>query len=206
LASKKIYLVRHGETEYNKMGIVQGGTIDAPLNDTGKKQAASFWEAYQSIPFQKIYTSSLQRSFQSVQNFIDKGILWEKNKGLNEISWGDYDGQKIYEDDYYWQVVEAWNNGQVDLRIKGGESPIDVRDRQLAVVERIKNSPEELILICMHGRAMRILLSHFIDNDLTKMDSYEHKNLGLYILELDESGLSILEGNLSDHLYEGGSY
>ena len=200
MASKKIYLVRHGQTEYNKLGIVQGGTIDAPLNEAGQQQAMSFWNAYKDVPFQKIYTSTLQRSFQSVQNFIDLGISWEKKAGFNEISWGDYDGKKIYEDDYYWQVVESWNKGEVGLRIKGGESPVDVRDRQLPVIEEIKNSAEELILICMHGRAMRILLSHFADNDLTKMDTYEHKNLGLYVLELDEDGLRIVESNVVGHL------
>lgn len=200
MSSKKIYLVRHGQTDYNLQGIVQGGTIDAPLNNTGLAQADSFWNAYKHIPFQKIYTSNLQRSFQSVQKFIDLDIPWEKKIGFNEISWGDYDGHKIYEDDYYWQVVEAWNNGESSLRIKGGESPEDVRNRQLPVIEEISKSEEDLILICMHGRAMRVLLSHFIDNDLSKMDNYEHKNLGLYILELQDNKISIIEGNIVDHL------
>ncbi len=195
---KKIYLVRHGQTDYNLQGIVQGGTIDAPLNQTGINQANFFWESYKTIPFQKIYTSGLQRSFQSVQKFIDAGISWEKKIGLNEISWGDYDGHKIYEDDYYWQVVEAWNKGEVNLRIKGGESPEDVRDRQISVIEEIKNSNDDLILICMHGRAMRILLSHFVDNDLSKMDNYEHKNLGLYILEFTEQGLRVLKQEMQN--------
>lgn len=202
MASKKIYLVRHGQTDYNLKGIVQGGTIDAPLNETGRAQAEAFWQAYKHIPFQKIYTSTLQRSFQSVQNFIDLGIDWEREIGLNEISWGKYDGHKIYDNDYYWQVVEKWNSGEVGLRIDGGESPLDVSERQIPVLDKIRNLEEELILICMHGRAMRILLSYFVDKDLTKMDNYEHKNLGLYILELDDKSLTILEGNIVDHLYE----
>jgi len=173
LGTKKIYLVRHGQTDYNKAGIVQGGTIDSSLNDLGKAQAAAFWNAFKDIPFQKIYTSSLKRSIESVQNFIDTGIKWEKSSGLNEISWGKYDGKKITENDYYWQVVNEWNQGNISLKIDGGESPEDVKDRQAPVLKKIAESEEELILICMHGRAMRILCAYFIDGDLKKMDDYQ---------------------------------
>ena len=200
MGTKKIYLVRHGQTDYNKAGIVQGGTIDSSLNDLGKAQAAAFWNAFKAIPFQKIYTSSLKRSIESVQNFIDSGIKWEKSSGLNEISWGKYDGKKITENDYYWQVVNEWNQGNVSLRIDGGESPEDVKDRQAPVLKKIEESEEELILICMHGRAMRILCAHFIDEDLKKMDDYQHKNLGIYILEMKNGKISVLERNITEHL------
>ena len=200
MTAKKIYLVRHGQTDYNLQGIVQGRTIDSSLNDTGKKQALSFWKAFKDVPFQKIYTSSLKRTGESIQEFIDLGISTEKESGLDEISWGDYDGKKIFEDDYYWDVVKEWNAGNVSLRIKGGESPEDVRNRQLPVIEKIANSEEDLVLVCMHGRAMRILLSHFIDGNLNSMDNYEHKNLGLYVLELDDNGLKILQENVVSHL------
>jgi len=71
---KEIYLIRHGETAYNRLGVVQGSGIDAELNDLGKAQAQAFYEAYQHLPFQKIYISELQRTFQSVQAFIEAGI------------------------------------------------------------------------------------------------------------------------------------
>jgi len=200
LTAKKIYLVRHGQTDYNLQGIVQGRTIDSSLNATGKKQALSFWEAFKEVPFEKIYTSSLKRTKESVQKFIDLDIPTNEESGLDEISWGKYDGKKIFDDDYYWEVVKEWNSGNVSLRIEGGESPEDVRDRQLPVIDKIANSKEDLVLVCMHGRAMRILLSHFIDGNINSMDNYEHKNLGLYILELDSDGLRIVEANVVGHL------
>lgn len=201
MSTKKIYIVRHGETDYNKKGIVQGGSIDASLNELGKEQAEQFWQAYKNVPFEKIYTSSLKRTHESVANFIDKVGVWEQEPGLNEISWGDYDGTKIREDDYYWEIVKQWKAGDVSVRIKGGESPGDVRDRQVEVIEKIKSSKEELVLVCMHGRAMRILLSHFVDGDLKAMDSYKHHNLGLYVLEMNSScDLTILDRNNIEHL------
>ena len=52
----------------------------------------------------------------------------------------------------------------------------------------------------MHGRAMRILCAYFIDGDLKKMDDYQHKNLGLYILEMKNGKLSVAERNITEHL------
>lgn len=201
MSTKKIYIVRHGETDYNKNGIVQGGTIDSSLNELGREQAEKFWSTYSEVPFEKVYTSTLKRTHESVKNFIEKIDAWEQFSGLNEISWGDYDGTKIREDDYYWEVVNEWKSGNVNVRIKGGESPGDVRDRQKPVITQIQDSKEGLILVCMHGRAMRILLSHFVDGDLGKMDTYKHHNLGLYVLEMDESGeLKIVDRNNTNHL------
>ena len=203
MSTKKIYIVRHGETDYNKKGIVQGGTIDASLNELGRRQASCFWEAYKNIPFDKIYSSTLKRTAESIEKFIALSINYEKESGLNEISWGDYDGTKIREDDYYWEVVNQWKQGKIDVRIKGGESPGDVRARQKPVIDKIKESDDELILICMHGRALRILLSSFVDDDLKKMDEYKHHNLGLYVLEMSEGGeLTILDNNNINHLID----
>ena len=90
---KTIYLIRHGETDYNRRGIVQGSGIDADLNDIGEAQALAFFESYQHVPFDKIYTSKLKRTTQSVQDFIALGIPVESHGGLNEISWGINEGQ-----------------------------------------------------------------------------------------------------------------
>lgn len=197
---KKIYLVRHGQTDYNLKGIVQGGTIDASLNGTGRAQAEAFFDAYRNIKFDHIYTSTLKRSIESVQAFIDLKIPVTHLSGLNEISWGDYDGQKIYDGDYYWDVVESWRNGDVSVRIKNGESPEDVAKRQLESLAVIHNDGHETILICMHGRAMRILLCQLTHTPLKNMDQFKHHNLGLYELDVVEDDFKVTKINQLDHL------
>jgi len=91
--NKTIYIVRHGQTELNRLGIIQGRGINTDLNDEGRAQAALFFEAYKSVHFDKIYVSSLKRTQQSVQQFIDLGIPYEKLPGLDELGWGIYEGQ-----------------------------------------------------------------------------------------------------------------
>ena len=88
LKSKTIYLIRHGETDHNRNGIVQGSGVDTILNDWGKAQAEAFYDAYQHVPFDKIYTSKLQRTVQSVQEFIDSGVPWESHAGLERNQLG----------------------------------------------------------------------------------------------------------------------
>src|ERR1700710_2370135 len=89
---KTLYIVRHGQTDLNKQGIVQGRGRDTDLNDEGRKQANLFYQAYKSVPFDKIYISELKRTQQSIQQFIDLGIPYEKLPGLDELAWGIYEG------------------------------------------------------------------------------------------------------------------
>ncbi|WP_460472494.1 histidine phosphatase family protein [Emticicia fontis] len=186
MSTKTIYLIRHGETEYNRMGIVQGSGVDSDLNELGLSQARAFFDAYQDISFQKIYTSKLRRTVQSVQHFIDLGIPYESHEGLNEISWGEKEGKapNYQEDEFYLDVLQRWKKGETNIpAAKGGETPEDVAARQKIAFEIILSRPEEeLILVAMHGRAIRILLTHLLNLPLGSMDDFEHSNLCLYKL------------------------
>lgn len=186
MRSKTIYLIRHGETDFNRKGIVQGSGIDADLNEFGIAQAEAFFDTYAHISFSKIYTSSLKRTVQSVQCFIDQGVPYQSYRGLDEISWGIYEGQpnSNIKDTHYHDLILAWRSGQTDLAIEGGESPSQVAIRQEPVIESILSRPEEdTILIAMHGRAIRILLTKLLKKPLSDMDTYPHSNLGLYKLQ-----------------------
>ena len=57
MVEKEIYIVRHGQTDLNAQGIVQGKGVDAPLNELGQKQANAFYEAYKHVPFDALYSS-----------------------------------------------------------------------------------------------------------------------------------------------------
>ncbi|HPH47050.1 MAG TPA: histidine phosphatase family protein, partial [Chryseolinea sp.] len=95
MSSKKIYIVRHGQTDFNLNNIVQGSGVNSSLNDRGRAQGQAFFDTYKDIQFDKIYTSALVRTKESIQKFIDLGIPFESLSGLNEISWGTKEGEKI---------------------------------------------------------------------------------------------------------------
>lgn len=203
LSSKKIYLVRHGQTDFNLKSIVQGSGVNSSLNAYGVAQANAFYEAYKHIPFKRVYTSVLNRSIESVQKFLDMGIPHQRYEGLNEICWGTREGQVITpeEDAYYHYVLDQWRKGDTTLRIEGGESPDDVAERMRPVVREIMaQEHEDTILICMHGRAMRILLCVLMNYPLQCMDLFEHENMCLYLMDSTNGLFSIEAYNDTRHL------
>jgi len=202
LPLKKIYLVRHGETKYNKLGVVQGRGIDAPLNETGIKQAAQFYQACKSVPFEKVYTSLLKRTHQSVEAFIRDGIPHTEHAGLDEISWGKHEGAVASAEgnSYFKNISAEWRKGHTNVEIEGGESPGDVVARQKVIMNEIIEAEEGVILICMHGRAIRILLCYLLDLPLSRMDDFTHSNLGLYVLDYVAGEFKISVENSTEHL------
>jgi len=203
LSSKKIYLIRHGQTDFNLRNIVQGSGVDSDLNDRGRAQAKAFFENYKTIKFDKIYTSALKRSKESVQSFIDLGIPHESLKGLNEISWGTKEGYAITpdEDEYYHHMLRQWQQGNTSLKIEGGESPDDVVLRMKPAIDHIMSfEHEKMVLVCMHGRAIRILLCMLLNYPMKSMDMFEHQNLGLYLLNYSGSTFNVELYNDVTHL------
>ncbi|WP_017731429.1 histidine phosphatase family protein [Nafulsella turpanensis] len=207
MKSKKIFLFRHGQTEYNKNGIVQGSGIDAPLNDTGRWQAEQLWNFYREHPFERVYTSALIRTHQTVARFIEAGIPHIQFEGLNEINWGIKEGKTSTAEDHdeYMKVVKAWQSGELHVMIEGGESPLQVQERQKLVLDYLtREEKAENILICMHGRAMRILLCLMLNYPLSEMDIFEHHNTSLYKLTYTGSMFVLDDYNNLLHLNGSG--
>lgn len=195
----KLYIIRHAETEYNRKGIIQGSEVDSDINDVGESQANSFYEYYKNINFDKIYVSDLKRTFQTIRRFTEKGSSYEKLKEFNEISWGVNQGKSDDLEDYA-RLIDTWLAGNLDNKFEEGESPNEMSVRLVKGFNKVLDDDHDTVLLCIHGRALRILLSKIIDNDLTKMDKYVHSNTGLYILEYKNGKYEILGRNLRNHL------
>ncbi len=211
MTQKTIYLIRHGETDYNRRGVVQGSGVDADLNDMGRAQAQAFFLAYQHVPFNKVYISSLKRTYQTALPFIELGIPYEKLTGLNEISWGVMEGKVPgnLDNEYYRALIDAWSSGNTALPTDGGESPEQVMARQKVAFDVVLSHRDESpILIAMHGRAMRILLCWLTNRPLAQMDDFEHSNLCLYKLQYNyDTQTFIVElANDTAHLLTVNSY
>lgn len=203
MALKELYIIRHGETDLNKKGIVQGRGMNTDLNDVGRSQAEAFYKAYRHIAFDKIYTSTLRRTHQTVQRFIDTGIPWTQYPGLDELAWGIHEGKESTEETRkaFSEMIHGWSSGSLDLKFENGESPLEVKTRQLEVLEQlISETADELILICMHGRAMRLFLCLLMDLPLQDMERFPHQNTTLYRVAYDGSKFEILDYNNTDHL------
>lgn len=201
--TKKIYITRHGQTDFNKIGVVQGSGIDADLNELGRRQAGAFYDRFKNFHFDKLYISQLKRTAQSMSQFIEAGLPYEQLEGLNEISWGSREGKTINEEGntYYANMINEWKSGNTAFAIDGGESPDMVAKRMRKALETIMEREDEKdVLICMHGRALRIMLTMLLNYPLSAMDMFEHHNLCLYELEHTGSMFKLNRYNDISHL------
>ena len=204
MTNKQLFIVRHGQTDYNQQNIVQGCGVDMAINDTGLWQAEQFYQTYQHYPFNKVYTSGLQRTWQSVDGFIKQGIPHVVLNELNEISWGDFEGkpQTAEQKLIYNQLIANWDAGKLNSKIPNGESPIELQERQKKAAKLILADTSENILVCMHGRAMKSFLCLLLNRPLTEMEKFQHTNLCLYQLQVNNGTASIVKHNDTTHLLE----
>ncbi|MFN0216563.1 MAG: histidine phosphatase family protein [Saprospiraceae bacterium] len=185
-----LYILRHGQTELNRLNIVQGSGIDPDLNEIGFAQARAFYDAHQHVDFELIVTSKLRRTHQTIQYFLDKNIPWEQTEDINEISWGIHEGQahSPEQNERYYQMINAWKAGNLDASIEQGESANQLLSRIQRFVEWVKTRPERRILVATHGRAIRCLITYLKALPASAMEEMEHSNTGLYVAHLQPDG------------------
>jgi len=200
----ELYIIRHGQTDFNLRRIIQGRSVDSDLNQHGRIQAHLFAVAYGEVVFDKIYTSSQQRSIQTVSHFINKGIDHEIHPDIDEISWGvseGIEGSKI-SIEKYMEVRDAWEKGVYSRRLEGGESLQELANRVTRFVHHIEAQKPNCALICSHGRTLRAMMAILLREPLHKLQQYDHGNLHLFHLvqKHDLPGYEVLLANNRDHL------
>jgi len=199
---KEIYFIRHGETDYNKRHIIQGSGINSSLNETGRAQGKAFYEHYKSTDFEIIFVSALQRTRQTVTDFIGEKISTEEWKELNEIGWGDSEGKESTPEDHqiYKNMINEWAQGNLNASMKNGESAGELIDRLTQFVNHLKTRSETYILVCTHGRAMRCLMTILKNEHPREMEKYKHANTGLFKATFDGKTFDVVLENDIRHL------
>ncbi len=198
----KLFLLRHGETDFNKQRIVQGSGVDASLNELGLLQAQKFFDHYKNTPFEAVYCSTLQRSYQTIKHFE---LLYciQRDPALNELSWGIIEG-KPFEgevEQMYWEVNRQWANGNLEAKIPQGDSPDEILNRVHKFIEVIKKKHQSNVLICTHGRILKILLAELLGYSLKYQDLFTHYNTSLTILKyVDDYHFIVEKFNDISHL------
>ncbi len=203
--SKKLFIVRHGETDYNKRNLLQGRGIDASLNEIGRAQAKDVANYLSQYPVDQLVTSSLKRSIETVQPLaLKKKLDATANSELDEMNFGDYEGRHISEvKNDLDQFHQTWKSGDVTKSLPGGESPENVFKRANDAVNKLLNySENQTIVFILHGRLIRILLSEWMGFGLKNMDQVQHKNGGINQLLYSKGTFEPVYLNKVSHLKE----
>ncbi len=201
-----LYLVRHGETDYNRHHVVQGRGVDSVLNEMGRAQAAAVARRLAEVSLDAIYTSPLQRAAQTAETIAHEhnGVPVHRLADLEEMAWGVYEGAPFSPAlrKEFQGIMARWGRGEYDFRIEGGESISDVQQRgQQAIQHILDHHIGETVLIVTHGRYLRVLLATLLeDYGLERMEEIPHSNTGVNTLRYRDGRFEVELLNCTAHL------
>ena len=151
----RILLVRHGETDWNRIRRFQGRS-DLPLNQKGRKQGDALAWALKDEAITAIYSSPLTRAMemaQLIKVFHPSAPLFAE-EGLIEMNLGEFEGMEGHRwAELYPDFRKAWQENPASVTMPGGESLAEVQTRAIKTLERITKPypPETTLLLCSHN-------------------------------------------------------
>lgn len=184
----KIYLVRHGQTAWNKQRRYQGSQ-DIPLDSEGVLQAEKLAERLKEIRWDRVISSDLQRARITAETVVDGKIEIELMPELREMHFGDWEGITFSEAEEKWPGdVKNFFADPTQSIIPNGENAIVFSERVLRGLEAIiaSSKEEDTILITTHGGSVRCVLCDVLNKPLTEMWNMEQGNTAVNILEISK--------------------
>ena len=205
--SQRLYLCRHGETDWNVQGRIQGGGYDVPLNDNGRRQAQLLAAALHDVKLDVVASSDLERADETA-DMIYRSQAYRRPRRiisgkLKEMRFGDdWEGVVWKERASAFQQVNEMINKHRHLEWpNGGESTEAVAKRaEHAVLNQVLDDDGNNHVCCVaHGRVNRILLEHFLDTDCLP----KQVNAGINVLDRCPEGKWTLRVyNYRNHLLD----
>lgn len=197
----RLYITRHGETEWNIQGRMQGWK-NSDLTEKGKLNAAALGRSLENIEFKRVYCSPLDRTRKTAELILgnrDVEIIYEDD--LREIHLGELEGLtqeeivEIYPDfqSHFWQNPHEY-------KAQSGEDFYNVRERVEKALERIiSENPEGNVLIVTHGVVLKTFHSYFKNLPMARLwDPPFIYDTSLTIIEVENNKFKVIvEGDIS---------
>ena len=196
--SLKLYIVRHGETEWNLIKKFQG-QLDSPLTENGIKIMKNTGNKLKNIIFSRVYTSELGRAVKSAEIILNKNINYKNDKTeikkmseLNEVYFGLWQGlshEEVFEKypeeaKNYFYNVRKYNAENIKA-----EKLKDALDRFLRGIEKIlKNHKSGNILIVTHGTVLEMFINYVGNSSIFDIDERTLMGNGDYKIFSYEDG------------------
>lgn len=180
----RLYLVRHGETEWNRSGQIMG-MRPVPLNPAGEMQARRLADLLKGQAVEAILSSPVARAAQTARILAETtGAPVTLDQGLAEIGFGEWEGR-------YWReladdlVRDNFYRLPADARPPGGETLREVQARAAAALDRlVPAAAGGIFLVVSHGDVIRALLAHFLGLELGTVRQIRIAHGALTVLDL----------------------
>jgi broad specificity phosphatase PhoE len=195
--SLRLYIARHGETDWNVLHRLQGWT-DRPLNETGRKQAVALADTLKGIRLDAIYSSTLSRSRDTARTVAGSTMTVTSLDGLRERNYGHFQGGSDTAPEYLRRSND-WTD-----RLDDGESLNQLLARSRESLTQIqRRHPSGNVLIVAHRITNQMLLRALLDLTPDETVKIVQDNDEVYLVELDAGSKPrlwklIREKNLGD--------
>ena len=185
-----IYFVRHGQTDWNKLGLFRG-RADRGLDDVGLRQGQLVSQGLEgSKGIKKLYSSPMRRCLETFSNLSAK----MRHKpifsipGLIDIDYGDWQGLGKQEVAQKWpELWEKWHSDPFGVEFPNGESLKAVQERGLkAVKDIIQDANGATVAVCTHRVMLKALFCGFVQASSPQ---------AFYTFKLDPASISIVRYN-----------
>lgn len=198
----KIYVMRHGETEGNKEGRLQGW-LDNPLNEYGVKLAELTGEGMKAegISFDAIYSSSLSRARVTAEIIAEKtgsNVEIQVDDRIKEINMGDWEGKKFRPGESEIDTEaskEFFRNPIKGAGFPGGENVREVMVRTQEFLREVAAKDYKSVLVSCHGCSLRSMLNFLYDDPENFWHGRVPVNCAVSILEAVDGKITLIESD-----------
>lgn len=184
----RLILIRHGQTPSNVAGLLDTRIPGPGLTELGLEQAAALPAQLAAEKIDALYCSVQVRTQLTIAPLAEStGLVPAVRAGLREVSSGDYEmlGDEASIRAYMAAVV-AWADGDVDYRLAGGESGVEVYDRYNSVIAEAVAAGHHTVAVVSHGAVIRTWVGGNSTNvSATYIAEHWLANTGIVILEGD---------------------
>lgn len=199
----KIYIVRHGETEWNKENRSQGCGNDIPLSNIGKAQASLVAQRLKEEKIDLFFSSTLKRASETANIIAKKhGKTVEECSDLMEFRMGCWEGL-TYNDivNKYPEVFSLWKESPHLVKIPDAETLIELKERSLKkFMEIIRNNEDKNILVVSHGITAKVIICSLMGIDLSNLHKIRQDNTAINMFEYKDGNFQTLLLNDTCHL------
>ena len=200
----KLYLTRHGQTDWNTAGRYQGQS-DTPLNETGLRQAEQIAKRLSSETIHAIYSSDLSRAANTAQTIADfHSLEIKKDSRWRELSFGDWEGLTYQEMSAHSpDLFEAWIKDPLTVSTPNGETLAQLAERVKAAFDEIKEEhADQTILVVAHSGSLQSLLAVTLGVDLNRYWQFRISQASLSEMNVYEDSVVLNLLNDISHFQE----
>jgi broad specificity phosphatase PhoE len=179
-----LVLVRHAETEWNRVGRCQGFS-DVELNKNGLEQTKELAKSLMDEPISAVYSSDLRRALDTAKAIADyHKLAVEVDPDLREMNQGDLEGLTFVEiRERYASLLSRWADNPEAVRLPGGESLKELQERAWRAIERIFiRHQNQTVVAVSHNLTIITLLCKFKGIGLHEFRSFKLKEASKNII------------------------